>query len=217
MRTLLKQLILALALLVCASAHAEYRIATVDLGRVFTNYWKTKQAQTAIDEHRSDIEKTGKDMLSTFNKAKEDYQKMIDSMNDPAVSSQERDKRKKAADDKLKDLKDQDDALQQFDRASRASLEEQLKRTRDNIVADIRVAVTAKAKTDGYTLVIDTAAQTVNGTPVILYSVPGDNDITDAVIKQINMGAPVDLPKTDDKPAAKPDDKTAPKVNDKLK
>jgi outer membrane protein len=207
MRTLLKQLILALALLICASAHAEYRIATVDLGRVFTNYWKTKQAQTAIDEHRTDIEKTGKDMMTTFNKAKEDYQKMVDSMNDPAVSSQERDKRKKAADDKLKDLKDQDDALAQFDRASRASLEEQLKRTRDNIVADIRVAVTAKAKTDGYTLVIDTAAQTVNGTPVILYSVPGDNDITDAVIKQINMGAPVDIQKSDDKPATKPADK----------
>jgi outer membrane protein len=211
MRTLFKQLILALALLICASAHAEYRIATVDLGRVFTNYWKTKQAQTAIDEHRTDIEKTGKDMLATFNKAKEDYQKMVDSMNDPAVSAQERDKRKKAADDKLKDLKDQDDALAQFDRASRASLEEQLKRTRDNIVADIRVAVTAKSKADGYTLVIDTAAQTVNGTPVILYSVPGDNDITDAVIKQINMGAPVDV-----QPAAKPDYKTAPKLDDKL-
>ena len=74
MRLLLKQLILALALLTCASAHAEYRIATVDLGRVFTNYWKTKQAQTAIDEHRTDIEKTGKDMMTTFNKAKEDYQ-----------------------------------------------------------------------------------------------------------------------------------------------
>jgi outer membrane protein len=217
MRTLLKPLILALALLICASAHADYRIATVDLGRVFTNYWKTKQAQTAIDEHRSDIEKTGKDMMTTFNKAKEDYQKMVDSMNDPAVSSQERDKRKKAADDKLKDLKDQDDALAQFGRASQASLEEQLKRTRDNIVADIRVAVTAKAKADGYTLVIDTAAQTINQTPVILYSVPGDNDITDAVIKQINMGAPVDLPKSDDKPAAKPDDKTAPKLDDKLK
>jgi len=199
---------LALALLISTSAYADYRIATVDLGRVFTNYWKTKQAQAAIDEHRTDIEKTGKDMMTTFTKAKEDYQKMLDSMNDPAVSAQERDKRKKAADDKLKDLKDQDDALAQFDRASRASLEEQLKRTRDNIVADIRIAVTAKAKLDGYTLVIDTAAQTINNTPVILYSVPGDNDITEAVIKQINMGAPVDIPKSDDKPAAaKPADK----------
>ena len=46
---------------------------------------------------------------------------------------------------------------------------------------------------------------------------PGDNDITDAVIKQINMGAPVDIQKSDDKPAARPDDKTAPKLDDKLK
>src|SRR4029077_17371193 len=109
MRTLLKRLIPALVLLISTSAFAEYRIATVDLGRVFTNYWKTKQAQIAIDEHRQDIEKTGKDMLTTLNKSKEDYQKMVDSMNDPAVSSQERDKRKKTADDKLKDLKDQDE------------------------------------------------------------------------------------------------------------
>ena len=216
MRTLLKRLIPALVLLIGTSAFAEYRIATVDLGRVFTNYWKTKQAQIAIDEHRQDIEKTGKDMLTTFNKSKEDYQKMVDSMNDPAVSSQERDKRKKTADDKLKDLKDQDEALAQFDRASRASLEEQLKRTRDNIVADIRVTITAKAKSDGYTLVIDTASQSANGTPVILYSVPGDNDITDAVIKQINAGAPVDVQKPDDKPAAKPGDKPPALLDDKV-
>ena len=216
MRLLIKRLIPALALMICISAHAEYRIATVDLGRVFTNYWKTKQAQVAIDEHKADIEKTGKDMMTTFNKAKEDYQKMVDSMNDPAVSALERDKRKKAADDKLKDLKDQDDALAQFDRASQTALREQLQRTRDNIVADIRVAVTAKAKADGYTLVIDTAAQTINQTPVILYSVPGDADITDAVIKQLNLAAPADLPKSDDKPAAKPADTAAPKLNDKL-
>ena len=207
---------MVLALSISTSAFADYRIATVDLGRVFTNYWKTKQAQTAIDEHRTDIEKTDKEMVTAFTKGKEDYQKMFDSMNDPAVSSQERDKRKKSVEDKLKELQEQKDALDQFERASQASLQEQLKRTRDNIVADIRIAVTAKAKADGYTLVIDTAAQTVNGTPVILYSVPGDNDITDAVTKQINMGAPVDVQKSDDKPAAKPDDKAAPKLNDKL-
>jgi len=216
MRLLFKRLILVLALSISTSAFADYRIATVDLGRVFTNYWKTKQAQTAIDEHRTDIEKTDKEMVTAFTKGKEDYQKMFDSMNDPAVSSQERDKRKKSVEDKLKELQEQKDALDQFERASQASLQEQLKRTRDNIVADIRIAVTAKAKADGYTLVIDTAAQTVNGTPVILYSVPGDNDITDAVTKQINMGAPVDVQKSDDKPAAKPDDKAAPKLNDKL-
>jgi outer membrane protein len=217
MRTLLKRLIPALVLLIGTSAFAEYRIATVDLGRVFTNYWKTKQAQVAIDEKRSDFEKRGKEMMATFTKAKEDYQKTVDSMNDPAVSAQERDKRKKAAEDQLKELKDQDSALAEFSRGADTSIRESLTRTRDNIVADIRTVVTAKAKADGYTLVIDTASQSVNGTPVILYSVPGDNDITEAVIKQINAGAPADFPKLDDKPAAKPDEKGASKLNDKLK
>jgi outer membrane protein len=217
MRTLLKQLIPVLALFVCISAHAEYRIATVDLGRVFTNYWKTKQAQVAIDEKKSDIEKRGKEMMSEFDKAKEDYQKMSDNMNDPAVSAQEREKRKKAADDKLKDLKDQNEALNDFSRSADASIRETITRTRDNIVSEIRTVITAKAKADGYTLVIDTAAQSANGTSVILYSAPADNDITDAVIKQINVGAPVDITTGNDKPAAKPDDKTTPKPNDKLK
>jgi outer membrane protein len=216
MRTLLKKLIPALILLIGTSAFAEYRIATVDLGRVFTNYWKTKQAQIVIDEKKSDIEKTGRDMLNTFNKAKEDYQKLLDTVNDPAVSAQERDKRKKTAEDKLKDLKEQDNALAEFDRGSQASLRESLNRTRDNIISDIRITVSAKAKADGYSLVIDTAAVSANGTPVILYSAPADNDLTEAIIKQINVGAPADAPKADEKPAAKPDMKTKPILDDKL-
>ena len=208
MRRLLKTLVPTLFLLIGTSAFAQQaKIGTVDLGRVFTNYWKTKQAQEVIDEKKSDIEKTGKDMMATYNKAKEDYQKTLDSMNDPAVSSEERDKRKKAADDKLKDLKDQQDAIEQFGRGSQTTLQEQLVRTHDNIVSDIRIAVTAKSKADGYTMVFDTAAPSANGTPFLLYNVPGPNDITEAVIKQINMGAPVETPKADDKPAAKPGDK----------
>ena len=199
---MLKKLIPVLALFVGTSAFGQFRIATIDLNRVFTNYWKTKEAQTAIDERRSDIEKTDKEMLATFNKDKEDYQKMLDSVNDPAVSTEEKDKRKKAAEDKLRDLKDQDGNIAQFERGSRTTLEEQFKRTRDNIVSDIRTVITAKAKNDGYTLVIDTAAQSINATPVVLYSAPSDNDITDAIIKQINVGAPVDTPKTDDKSGA---------------
>ena len=203
MRMLLKRLIPVLVLFVGTSAFAQIRIATVDLGRVFTNYWKTRQAQVAIDEHRADIEKQDKEMISNFTKAKDEYQKVLDSVNDPAVSSEERDKRKRDAESKLRDLKEQDDNLAQFERGSQTSLAEQVKRTRDNIVSDITVVVKAKAKTDGYTMVIDTASQTVNGTPMVLYYVPGTNDITEAVTKELNVGAPIDTPKEDDHPAAK--------------
>lgn len=203
MRILLKKLIPLLVLFVGTSAFAQFRIATIDLNRTFTNYWKTKQAQVAIDERREDFAKTEKDMLATFNKGKEDYQKMLDSVNDPAVSSEEKDKRRKAAEDKLRDLKEQDDNIAQFERGSRQQLEDQYNRTKFNIVSDIRTAITAKAKNDGYTMVIDTAAQTINATPMVLYCSPGDNDITDAIIKQINVGAPADTPKTDEKSTPK--------------
>jgi outer membrane protein len=202
MRKLLKTLIFGLVFLAGTPAFAQqYKIATVDLGRMFTNYWKTKQAQVVIDGMKSDIESKGRDLMTTFNKSKEEYQKMMDNLNDTAVSPEERDKRKKAAEEKLRDLKDQDDTLTQFTREQQAKLDEQLRRTRDNIVSEIRVAVTAKAKMDGYTLVLDSAAVSANGTPVILYSVPGENDITEPVLKQLNIGAPMETPKTDDKPA----------------
>ena len=64
MRKLLIRLIPALAFLICTSAHAaDYRIATVDLGRVFTNYWKTKQAQVALDQKQSDFDKAEKEKV----------------------------------------------------------------------------------------------------------------------------------------------------------
>ena len=63
-------------------------------------------------------------------------------------------------------------------------------RMRENILGEIKVAVTAKAKAGGYSLVIDAAAETANATTAVVYS-SGENDLTDAVLKQLNAGAPI--------------------------
>jgi dihydrodipicolinate synthase/N-acetylneuraminate lyase len=48
-------------------------------------------------------------------------------------------------------------------------------------------------------MVIDTAAETVNGTPVILYNTT-DADLTDEVLKELNAAAPaMDTAKPDEK------------------
>lgn len=203
MRTLLKRLIPVLVLFVGTSAFAQFRIATVDLSRVFTNYWKTKQAQNAIDERKADFDKTDREKVANFNKAKEDYQKALDSVNDPAISSDEREKRQKDAEAKLRDLRELGDSIQEYERGENAAIMEQVTRTTGNIVSDIRTVIGTQAKANGYTLVIDTSAQSVKGTPLIPYCVPGDNDLSEAVIKQINLGAPVETPRSDEKPAAK--------------
>ena len=54
-------------------------------------------------------------------------------------------------------------------------------------------------------MVFDTAADSINQTPVILYS-NGENDLTEAVLAQLNIGAPPpsgDAPKADPTPAPK--------------
>ena len=114
--------------------------------------------------------------------------------NDQALSADERDRRKQAASDKLKDLSSRKAALDQYERQAQTTLGDQRQRMRDNILVEIKAAVATKAKAGGYTLVFDTAAETVNGTMAIVYT-SGDNDLTTDILAQLNAGAPIDVTK----------------------
>ncbi|HWH68155.1 MAG TPA: OmpH family outer membrane protein, partial [Candidatus Sulfotelmatobacter sp.] len=187
MKDVLRKLVAGLVLvtLLSSSAWAQGRIATIDLRKTFDGYWKTKQASAALKERQADMEKEDKNMIEDYKKAKEEYQKLLASTSDSAVSGEERDKRKKAAEDKLKQLKDLEDTITQYERQARNTLNEQTTRMRSNILAEIRNVVNGKAKAAGFSMVLDTAAESVNNTPVMLYS-NNENDITDQVLKELN-------------------------------
>ena len=177
------------------SALAQAKVATVDLKKLFDNYYKTKLASAALDERRDQLDKDDKSMKDDLKKGGDDYQKLVQQANDQALSADERDRRKQSADDKLKQLQASKAAIDQFERQAQTTLGEQRQRMRDNILVEIKAAVSTKAKAAGDTLVIDTAAETVNGTMAVVYSV-GDNDLTDAILAQMNAGAPIDLTKS---------------------
>ena len=86
-----------LALLVCVplASTAEDRIATVDLRKVFDGYWKTLQANDAIKERGEELERELKGLVTDFESSKEEYQSLLESANDQAVSITEREKRKR--------------------------------------------------------------------------------------------------------------------------
>src|SRR6188472_1458287 len=107
MKNVLRNIIMAwLLTLLTTSAWAQGRVATVDLRKVFDTYWKTKQASTTLKNKAADLEKEHKNMLDDWKRGKEEYQTLLTGANDQAVSSDERAKRKKAAEDKLRDIKD---------------------------------------------------------------------------------------------------------------
>jgi outer membrane protein len=200
--------------LTAGSAFAEGRIATVDLRRVFDNYWKTKQADALIKERKADMDKELKNMLDDWKKAQSDYRDLMASASDLSLSAEERDRRKKSAEDKLKYIKDQEDTMNQVKRQDEATISEQLKRMRDNILVEIRNVLDAKAKKEAFSLVIDTAAESANLTPIIMYSTK-DNDLTDDILKQLNSTAPVDTTKAEEKKDEKKDDKKDVKKDEK--
>jgi outer membrane protein len=176
------------------------KVATIDLRKVFDNYWRTKQADASLKEQAADLEKESKMMVDQFRKGEASYKKLLDSANDQALSAAERDKRKKEAENELLGLRDLETRIKQFDNTSRTTLGEKQRRMRDNILQEIRDTIKARVRTGGYTLVLDTAAETPNGTPIILFSA-GNDDLTDTVLAQLNINAPAATPgKTDPKP-----------------
>lgn len=194
----LKALALAcgLSLALALPAYSQIpKIGLVDLRKVFDNYWKTKQADAKLKEEAADLDKTKKTMVDDFTKTQENYKKLLDSANDAAVSTEERDKRKKAAEDELLKLKELQNSIEQFDRQARSTLSEKQRRLRDKLLEEIKEVIKAKAKAANLTLVIDTAAETVNNTPVLFYT-NGENDLTDEILTQLNANAPA--------PSAKP-------------
>jgi outer membrane protein len=208
MKRVLRNLALAVLLVgvACGSASAQNKVATVDLRKLFDNYWKTKQADAQIKDRAADLEKERKTMLEDWKKAREEYQNFLNEANEQTRSLEEREKRKKAAEDKLKQIKDAEDAITQYDRQARSILDEQRKRVRDSIVDEIRSAVKGKAVGAGYVLVVDTSAESATGTPIVLYS-NNESDVTEAVLATLNAGAPPEAPKAEEKAPAKKDDK----------
>ncbi len=200
MKKLLSKIVPGLVLisLFSSSSWAQGHIATIDLRKVFDNYWKTKQADASLKDRAADMEKEHKNMFEDWKKAKEEYTGLLAGANDQAVSTDEREKRKKAAEEKLKFIKDTEETILQYEKQARITLDDQKRRMRDNILGEIRALLTAKAKTAGYTLVVDTAAETPNSTPIILFS-SNENDMTDAILAQLNATAPADTPKSEDK------------------
>ena len=169
------------------SASAQNKVATVDMKKLFNGYYKTKMATTALDKKKADLRKEIKDMADGLDKAKTEYKQLLDQANDQAISADERDRRKQSATEKAKEVNDSQVALEQFNRQAEAQLAEQSQRMSQNLVADIQKAVSDKAKAAGFAMVVNSA-----NPEAVVYANP-DNDVTDAVLTQLNAGAPIDV------------------------
>jgi Skp family chaperone for outer membrane proteins len=193
----MKKLSVLIAVAVLASAltaSAQSKLASVDMKKLFNNYYKTKSAQVVMDKEKSDLVKELKDMAADLDKLRTEYKQLLDQANDQAISGDEREKRKAAAGDKARDLNKQQVGFEQYQRQAEARLGDKSQRMTAALVKEIQDAVNSKAKAGGYTAVLDTAAVSASGTPTVIYCDPAI-DITTDVLNQLQAGAPIDVVK----------------------
>jgi outer membrane protein len=186
-------LILFTALLTAGGLEAQPRIAVIDLQKVFDGYWMTRQADAELKESEAEYLKSRRRLLDDYQTASEEYKRLVESANDQALAAEERARRRGEAERKVLEMREIEQSINQFDRTTRQNLEDQSLRMRSRILGRIQEVIEVQARAGNFTFVLDTAAQTVNRTPFVLYSA-SENNLTDAVLVELNASAPISLP-----------------------
>ena len=196
---------------ISASAQA-IKIGTVDMKKVFENYFKTKDAEARINEARNAAKKEMDDRMDVYNKGVNEVKKMNEEIESPALGKEAKETKSKARDEKVAELNAMQREINEFRQTREKQLQEQSVRMRGGIVDEINKIVEAKVKSDNFDVVFDKSGPSLNGVPVVLYA-RDSFDFTDEVVKQLNKNrgkeeaapAKADPAKADPaKPAATP-------------
>lgn len=194
---------LALFWLAGASAQAQLKIGMIDLEKVFENYYKTKLAAANLKEQGENMLQVRKGMLDDYQKANEEYRKLMESTNDPALASEEKEKRKKTAEDRRREMNDLEDSISKFDKQSTVTIEDKKQRMREKILREIQEVIDARAKAASFTHIFDKRAESGKRTPVLLYT-SGENDLTNDILAELNRNAPSEATGAEGKGKEKP-------------
>jgi outer membrane protein len=175
---------------------AEQSVVFINLDRAFTEFYKTKLADTQLKEQADEFNGERKTLVDEYEKLQKDFGGIRDEAQNTALSDDVRAEKRNLAEEKLVELRDYESRIRRFDDSRRKQLDDQSRRMRKRIVEEIQQIVKEYAQTQGYQTVIDSSGQSLNGVEIILYTDP-KIDITDTILGMLNKG------KQDEKPAEK--------------
>lgn len=179
----------AVLCLVSPAAHAQIKLGTVDMNKVFTAYYKTKTAEKKINEQRAAAKTELDGRLETLKKAMDEINKMNQNMEKPELSTEGKAQAAKERDEKVQEARNLDREIAEFRSGREKQLQDQFLRMRTDIIKDIMKVVNEKVKGAGYDLVLDKSGASMGQIPVVLYS-REDLDFSADIITELNKSAP---------------------------
>jgi outer membrane protein len=180
----------ALGLAVTAPAQVPAgRIVTIDLNKVFNDYYKTPIASAKLKETADSFNKEHDDMMANYKKEIDELNKLRDDQDKPEYTTEVRDQKRKAVADKLTETQKMQRDIDDYRTSHRKILEEQTQRMRQTILKEIQDVVDKEARDAGYLLVVDKSGNTLNGVPAVVFS-QDSLEITDDIVKILNKNQP---------------------------
>ena len=191
----------ALGLALTASAQGPAgRIVTIDMNKVFNDYYKTPIASAKLKETADSFNKEHDDLMANYKKEIDELNKLRDDQDKPEYTAEVRDQKRRAVADKLTETQKMQRDIDDYRNSHRKILEEQTQRMRQTILKEIQDVVDKEARDKGYLLVLDKSGNTLNGVPDLIYS-QDSLEITDDIVKILNKNQPkgVEAPTPDTK------------------
>ena len=189
-RTLLSSLLAAgLCFAGTTVAHAQAKIGIVDMNKVFSGYYKTKDAENKINDAREGAKKELDERMESHKQLLDEINTINKEIDNPALSATAKADRNKKRDDKIAQVRALEQEIQDFKQSRERGLQEQAVRMRNQIVEEIMNIINARVKTDGFDLVLDKSGQSLNGVNLVLHA-NDKMEFSDDIITQLNKSKP---------------------------
>jgi len=167
----------------------QMKLASVDMAKVFADYYKTKKAESELKDRADNYQKDLRQQVADLQKMEEDGKKLQDESDNPAFTDEKKAEKKKMLETKKTEYRLARQNFEEMKQNRERELFEQRNRVRSTIVDEIIKIVQEKAKKEGYTMVVDKTGLTQSGVPPFIY-LQETLDITGDVLKTLNGGAP---------------------------
>lgn len=185
----MKKILSFLAVCFCvAAAAAELRIAVVDLDRIFREYYKSRIAEDFLNQQAEAARIYMGQLNTRLEAARADARKLGTNALNPALSDSDRKKAADAADAALAKVKSIETEISLYTNERMRELRRVEQEKRNEIIADIQKEIQRRAAAGNYAFVFDCSGRSTNNLPSLLVY-PKKNDISDAVIRELNRSA----------------------------
>ncbi len=178
-----------LGLSICASeTHAQERqgeIMFINLDSVFTNYYKTKDAEAELKVQSYEFMEERQQKISELETLQGDYEALRGQAQSAALNEEARGAKRAEAEDKLLEMRSLENDIRQREQAAQRRMDEQSRRVRTRLIGEINEIIQNHALTRGYHAIIDYSGNSLNGVPTVVFYNP-KYDITAEIIGMLN-------------------------------